>query len=263
MEGHVKAKQQINIEQVWEEFHKAGSDHYRNLLMQHYMYLVKYSADRLCTKLPDKVELDDLISAGTFGLMDAIDAFDQSRGVKFETYCAPRIRGSILDELRSMDWVPRLVRARAHRLTKATQNLETNLGRKPTARETAAALEMDAEEFERLQKDANAVGLVSLNTEYGEGDGEKEVREIDVLEDGRSLDPLTEAQKRDLKDLITKGLSRAERLIIVLYYYEEMTMKEIGATLDLSESRVSQMHSSIVARLKAQLNARKREFAIR
>ncbi|GAI19264.1 unnamed protein product, partial [marine sediment metagenome] len=209
--------------------------------------------------MPDKVELDDLISAGTFGLMDAIDAFDPDRGVKFETYCTPRIRGSILDELRSMDWVPRLVRARAHQLTKAIHSLETHLGRKPTEKETAEELNMNMEEFNRLQRDANAIGLVSLNTKYNEGEGEKDIREIDVIKDQKSKDPLTEAQKRDLKNLLTKGLTRAERLIIVLYYYEEMTMKEIGATLDLSESRVSQMHSSIVARLKAQMNTRKKE----
>ena len=258
----MKTSQQPDIDQIWEQFHKTGDDRFRNLIMENYRYLVKYTAERLHSKLPDKVELDDLISAGTFGLMDAIDAFDPSRGVKFETYCSPRIRGSILDELRSMDWVPRLVRARASQLTKATQSLETHFGRKPTEKETAKELDMDMEEFNRLQRDANAVSLVSLNTKYSDGDGEKDVREIDIIKDERSQDPLTEAQKRDLKNLLTRGLTRAERLIIVLYYYEEMTMKEIGATLDLSESRVSQMHSSIVQRLKAQMNSRKKEFAI-
>jgi len=258
----VKTDQQLNIGQIWEQFHKTRSDHSRNALMKHYMYLVRYAAERLHSKLPDKVELDDLISAGIFGLMDAIDAFDPARGVKFETYCSPRIRGSILDELRSMDWVPRLVRARAHQLTKATQSLETHLGRKPTKKEIAEELDMDTEEFNRLQRDANAVSLVSLNTKYSDGDGEKDIREIDVIKDERSQDPLTEAQKRDLKSLLTKGLTRAERLIIILYYYEEMTMKEIGLTLDLSESRVSQMHSSIVQRLKAQMNSRKKEFSM-
>ena len=258
----MKTKQQLDIDQIWGQFHKTHDNSYRNLLLEHYRSLVKYAAERLHSKLPDKVELDDLISAGTFGLMDAIDAFDPTRGVKFETYCTPRIRGSILDELRSMDWVPRLVRARAHQLMRATQSLEAHLGRTPTEKETAEELEMDMEEFNRLQRDANAVGLVSLNTKYNESEGEKDIREIDVIKDRRSEDPLTEAQKRDLKNLLTKGLTRAERLIIVLYYYEEMTMKEIGATLDLSESRVSQMHSSIIARLKAQMNSRKKEFAI-
>lgn len=258
----METKQKLGIEQIWKSFLKDHDEQSRNLLMETYRPLVRYVAERLHTKLPDKVELDDLISAGIFGLMDAIEAFDPNRGVKFETYCSPRIRGSILDELRSMDWVPRLVRARAHQLTKATQSLEANLGRKPTEQETAAELDMGMEDFDRLKKDANAVGVVSLNTKYGEDEGEKDLREIDVLRDKKSSDPLTEAQKRDLKNLLTKGLTRAERLIVVLYYYEEMTMKEIGATLDLSESRVSQMHSSIVARLKAQLNNRKKEFAV-
>jgi RNA polymerase sigma factor for flagellar operon FliA len=257
----VKTNPQVNIDHVWEQFHKTCDDHYRNLLMEYYRDLVKYCAERLHSKLPDKVELDDLISAGNFGLMDAINAFDPSRGVKFETYCAPRIKGSILDELRSMDWVPRLVRARAHQLAKVTHSLEMHLGRKPVEEEIAEELNMDIEEFNRLQRDASAVSLVSLNNKY-DGDGEKDVSEIDVIKDKKSEDPLLEAQKRDLKNLLTKGLTRAERLIIVLYYYEEMTMKEIGATLDLSESRVSQMHSSIVDRLKAQMFSRKKEFSI-
>lgn len=258
----MKTDQELSIEQVWEQFHETHDDYYRNLLMENYRDIVKYSAERLHAKLPDKVELDDLISAGVFGLMDAIDAFDPERGVKFETYCSARIKGSILDELRSMDWVPRLVRARAHRLSKATRSLETHLGRKPTEEEIAEELGMDMVEFARLQRDANAVSQVSLNTKFSDGDGEKDVREIDVIKDQRSEDPVVEAQKRDLKNLLTKGLTRAERLIIVLYYYEEMTMKEIGATLDLSESRVSQMHSSIIDRLKAQMHTRKKEFAV-
>jgi len=258
----VKTSQKLDIDRIWSQFHKTRDEHCRNLLMEHYRDLVKYCAERLHSKLPGKVELDDLISAGIFGLMDAIDAYDPSRGVKFETYCSPRIKGSILDELRSMDWVPRLVRARAHQLAKATHSLETRLGHKPTGEEVAEELNMDMEEFDRLQRDANATSQVSLNTKYDDGDGEKDICEIDIIKDEKSENPVTEAQKRDLKSLLTKGLTRAERLIVVLYYYEEMTMKEIGATLDLSESRVSQMHSSIIARLKAQMNSRKKEFAV-
>lgn len=254
--------EKTDIQQVWSDFFEAHSEECRNLLMEHYLYLVKYTAERIWVKLPDKVELDDLISAGIFGLMDAIDAFDPDRGVKFETYCAPRIRGSILDELRSMDWVPRLVRARAHQLERARQTLEAQLGRIPTDLELAEEMELDKVEFHRLQRDANAIGLISLNNKFNENDGEKDIREIDIIEDQKSKNPVTEAQKRDLKNLLSKGLTRAERLIILLYYYEEMTMKEIGATLDLSESRVSQMHSSIVDRLKAQLGTRKKEFVI-
>ena len=241
---------------VWVEYKKVATETLRNLLMEHYLPLVRYNAERIHTKLPDEVDVQDLMSAGIFGLMDAIDAFDMERGVKFETYCAPRIRGAILDELRSMDWVPRLVRSRSSSVDVARKSLEKENGRRPTDDEIARKMNLNQEEFGKIRKDAGAVGVVSLSRKWYETDSNKDVREIDVLEDGRQTNPLAAVQRRDLKDLITKGLSRAERLIVILYYYEEMTMKEIGVTLDLSESRVSQMHSSILARLKAQLQHR-------
>jgi RNA polymerase sigma factor for flagellar operon FliA len=249
-----------DIQQVWTEYKKNKTEPLRNALMENYLHLVRYNAERIHVKLPDEVELDDLMSAGVFGLMDAINAFDIQRGVKFETYCAPRIRGAILDELRSMDWVPRLVRSRAHKLDNATKQLEVELGRSPTNEEVAKRLQVPMSEFEKMAKDASAVGLVSLSRKWFETDSNKDVREIDVLEDKRGADPVREIQRKDLKELMTKGLTRAERLIIILYYFEEMTMKEIGSTLDLSESRVSQMHSSILARLKAQMADRRKEF---
>jgi RNA polymerase sigma factor for flagellar operon FliA len=256
----VKIAAKRDIKDVWIEYKKHKTEPLRNILMEHYLHLVRYNAERIHVKLPDEVELDDLMSAGIFGLMDAINAFDLDRGVKFETYCAPRIRGAILDELRSMDWVPRLVRSRAHKLDGATKQLEVELGRAPTNEEVAKRLKVPMGEFEKMAKDASAVGLVSLSRKWFETDSNKDVREIDILEDKRGANPVREIQRKDLKELITKGLSRAERLIIILYYFEEMTMKEIGATLDLSESRVSQMHSSILARLKAQMADRKKEF---
>jgi RNA polymerase sigma factor for flagellar operon FliA len=249
-----------DIKEIWIDYKKNKTERLRNLLMENYLHLVRYNAERIHVKLPDEVELDDLMSAGIFGLMDAINAFDMERGVKFETYCAPRIRGAILDELRSMDWVPRLVRSRSHKLDVANKQLEVELGRAPTNDELAERLQVPMSEFEKMSKDASAVGLVSLSRKWFETDSNKDVREIDILEDTRGADPVREIQRKDLKELITKGLSRAERLIIILYYFEEMTMKEIGATLDLSESRVSQMHSSILARLKAQMADRKKEF---
>ncbi len=257
-----ETKKSADIESVWEKFFEKKTEELRNVIMEHYLHIVKYTAERIYVKLPDKVELDDLISAGIFGLMDAINAFDPERGVKFATYCTPRIRGAILDELRSMDWVPRLVRSRAHQLNNATRTLEAHLGRLPTDGEIAKELALNRSDFSRLQRDATAIGLVSLSNKFSDSDGNKDIREIDIIEDKKSKDPRLEVQKLDLKNLLNKGLSRAERLILVLYYYEEMTMKEIGVTLDLSESRVSQMHSSIVARLKAQLDTRKREFSI-
>ena len=253
-------KSPSELSRLWREFKKSGDRSLRNVLMEEFLPIVKYNAERIGAKLPDEVENDDLISAGIFGLMDAIDAFDLGRGVKFETYCAPRIRGAILDELRSMDWVPRLVRSRANKLERVSRELESTLGRSPTEGEIAYRLNLPSGEFEKLVRDATAVTQVSLSRKYSETDSNKEVFEIDVIEDKRGKDPVTEIQKKDLKDLITRGLTRAERLILILYYYEEMTMKEIGATLDLSESRVSQMHSSILKRLKDQLDARRKEL---
>ncbi len=255
-------KSSPDIMDVWKRFKKEPSEPLRNTLMEHYLSVVKYNAERIYAKLPDEVELDDLISAGIFGLMDAIDAFDLDRGVKFETYCAPRIRGAILDELRSMDWVPRLVRSRAHKLDDTAKHLEAEFGRSATDEEIAHRMGISIDEYIKLKRDATAVSLVSLSRKWFETDSQKDVCEIDILEDKRGEDPLDEIQKRDLKEALTRGLSRAEKLILILYYYEEMTMKEIGATLDLSESRVSQMHSSILARLKAQLRHQKSEIVI-
>ncbi len=250
-----------DVEQLWIEFKKDPTNQeLRNRLVEIYLPLVKYNGERIWSRLPEGVELDDLISAGVFGLMDAIDAFDLSRGVKFETYCVPRIRGAMLDELRTMDWVPRLVRSKASRLNEAVKNLEAKLGRQPTETELAEELGISVEELDKMMLDANAVNLISLNKKWYETDSYKDVREIDILEDKKGEDPTRRIQKSDLMRLVTKGLNRNERLIIILYYYEELTMKEIGATLDLSESRVSQMHSSIVQRLQAQLAKRRPEF---
>ena len=250
-----------DVEQLWIEFKQdLTNQELRNRLVEIYLPLVKYNGERIWSRLPEGVELDDLISAGVFGLMDAIDAFDLSRGVKFETYCVPRIRGAMLDELRTMDWVPRLVRSKASKLNEAVKNLEARLGRQPNENELASEMGIAVPELEKMMLDANAVNLISLNKKWYETDSYKVVREIDILEDKKGEDPTRRIQKADLMRLVTKGLNRNERLIIILYYYEELTMKEIGATLDLSESRVSQMHSSIVDRLKNQLCRRRPEF---
>jgi RNA polymerase sigma factor for flagellar operon FliA len=250
-----------DVEQLWIEFKKdSDNQELRNRLVELYLPLVKYNGERIWARLPEGVELDDLISAGVFGLMDAIDAFDLSRGVKFETYCVPRIRGAMLDELRTMDWVPRLVRSKASKLNEAMKSLEARLGRTPTEAELSETMGISVADLEKMMLDANAVNLISLNKKWYETDSYKDVREIDILEDKKGEDPTRRIQKNDLMRLVTKGLNRNERLIIILYYYEELTMKEIGATLDLSESRVSQMHSSIVQRLQSQLGRRRPEF---
>jgi len=250
-----------DIQQLWLAYKAGPTQDLRNRLVEQYLPLVKYNGERIWARLPEGVELDDLVSAGVFGLMDAIDAFDLSRGVKFETYCVPRIRGAMLDELRTMDWVPRLVRSKASKLNEGVKTIEAKLGRSPSEIELAEHMQISVAELEKMMLDANAVNLISLNKKWYETDSYKDVREIDILEDKKGEDPTRRIQKNDLMRLVTKGLNRNERLIIILYYYEELTMKEIGATLDLSESRVSQMHSSIVQRLQSQLERRRPEFA--
>lgn len=250
----------MEMTDVWVLYKAEATEELRNFFIEKFLHLVRYNAERIYQRLPDEVDLEDLMSAGLFGLMDAIDAYDLERGVKFETYCAPRIRGAILDELRSMDWVPRLVRHRTSKVEAAKQQIQMELGRKPTDKEVANRLEIDKNEFIKYKRDSSAVAVTSITRKCYQSEGSRELREIDVIKDEAQESPVKLIQRQDLKELMTKGLTRAERLIIVLYYYEGMTMKEIGTTLDLSESRVSQMHSSILARLKAQMQHRMREL---
>lgn len=248
------------IEEVWKEYAATRSEVIRNYLAERYLPLVRYNAERIYARLPDEVDVEDLMSAGQFGLMDAIDAFELERKVKFETYCAPRIRGAILDELRSMDWVPRLVRHRTAKIEQIRQRYSMENGCAPTDEQVADRLGLQGEEFEKFKRDGQPVSTISITRKAFPSDGGRDVREIDVINHDAQSSPISQAQRRDLRELMTKGLSRAERLILILYYYEGMTMKEIGATLDLSESRVSQMHSSILLRLKAQMQHRMREL---
>ena len=250
----------IPIEEIWSLYRNEPTLDIRNFLMEKYHDLVRFTAERMAMRLPSEVDTNDLMSAGTFGLMDAINAYDPDRNVKFETYCTQRIRGAIFDELRSMDWVPRLVRSRTAKFESTRKQIEMETGRAAGDDEIADRLQLSPEEYRKLKRDSRPVSQVSLNRKWFETDSSKDVREIDVVKDTRQENPLTTVQRQDLQSLLTKGLSRAERLIVILYYYEEMTMKEIGLTLDLSESRVSQMHSSILARLKAQMQHREREF---
>lgn len=254
------------IEEIWIEYRDARDNEHRrcqirNYLLQRYLHLVPYVAERIHARLPDEVEVDDLMSVGIFGLMNAIDAYDYTRAVKFETYSAQRIRGAILDELRSMDWVPRLVRQRTARFDQARMRIEMQTGRKATNEEIAKRLNLSRDEFDKYLRDSRAVAMSSITRRsVSTTDAFRDMRELDIIKDDAQNDPLCELQQRDLKELLTKGLTRAERLIVILYYYEGMTMKEIGATLDLSESRVSQMHSYILQRLKAQMQFRAPEL---
>lgn len=247
------AADQDSLDQLWVTYKKTGDPHLRNLLIETYFPLVRYISERLLATLPKSIELDDLTSAGLFGLMDAIDGFDLERGIKFKTYCTTRIRGSILDELRSQDWVPRLVRLKTTRIAKAFKALEARFGRRPTDYEMAEELGLDLDAYQRMIEEANPTTIYSLSDKWDENQDDNALEKVDILADQRSETPIETLNQRDIIEVITRNLSQKEKRIIIMYYYEGLTMKEIGRVLDLTESRVCQIHSNVVARLKEQL----------
>ncbi len=255
-----RARRYGDAEALWAEFKATGNNALRNRLVEIYLPLVKYNGQRIWARLPEGVELDDLVSAGVFGLMDAIDAFDLSRGVKFETYCVPRIRGAMLDELRTMDWVPRLVRAQVSRLTNAIRALEPTDGASPSVERLAQYMGIPIAEVEKLLIEANTTQLVSLSKKWYETDSYKDVEEIHILVDEKEDDPGDLAESRefteDAMEYALRGFSGLIRDIFILYHIEGYTMKQIGDASGLSESRISQMHSQYEPQFKQRLELR-------
>ncbi|MBN2513489.1 MAG: FliA/WhiG family RNA polymerase sigma factor [Sedimentisphaerales bacterium] len=245
----------VNIKKVWDIYVQHHDVKSRNILLEHYLPLVKYAVERLQVRFPKFVDLEDLHSAGIFGLMGAIEKFDPRENTRFETYSAIRIQGAIWDYMREKDWVPRLVRTRTKKLQAVIQRLETILGRYPTDEELADELGMNIDQFYRFQQDANVNLVISLNTSSSDSDGDDELKELYVIPDPKSQNPFSEVHKQDFQEYIKRGLPRQEQLIIILYYFEELTMKEIGVTLGISESRVCQLHSAVIAHLKAMVSS--------
>ncbi|HED66331.1 MAG TPA: FliA/WhiG family RNA polymerase sigma factor [Planctomycetes bacterium] len=253
--------EELPTEELWAIYRKQAArkgpkqqaklEELRNILIERHYPLVKYIAERLLHTLPKSIELDDLTSAGLFGLMDAIRGFDLSRGIKFKTYCSTRIRGAILDQLRSQDWVPRLVRLKASRIDRALQKLTAEYGREPTHAELARSLEMDHQDLVKEIQESKARTMFSLSEKWEDDDGS--VEKVEILEDKGSVDPVTELNRRDLMGFITKALTHKERFIIEQYYQYGHTMREIGEMLALTESRVCQIHSNVMSRLKGLL----------
>ena len=242
------------LDRIWVTYKRTSDPNLRNILIERYYPLVRYISERLLATLPKSIDLDDLVSAGLFGLMDAIDGFDINRGIKFKTYCTTRIRGSILDELRSQDWVPRLVRLKANKINKAFRQLESELGREPTDVEMCETIECSLEEYHQMLGDSQPVTVFSLSDKWDENQDDHSLEKADILADAKSESPIESLNQRDVIEAITRNLSQKEKRIIIMYYYEGLTMKEIGRILDLTESRVCQIHTNVLQRLKEQLN---------
>ena len=242
--------QNEDVDQLWTLYKKNPTDQLRNRLVERYMHVVHQRAERVWSRLPEGIELDDLIQVGTCGLMEAIVSFDPSRGIRFEAFCLPRIQGAMQDELRAMDWAPRGTRQKSSKLNETYKTLEQEHGRRPTDQEVADAMGITGEELHQIFAETHNINVTSLDKTWAERDGSKDMREIDMVPDRRSEDPTERLTKIDLIRTFTKGLNKTQRMIIIMYYYEELTMREIGAALCISESRVSQMHSDIVERMK-------------
>lgn len=243
-----------DLHETWLTYKATPSEDVRNVLVERYLPLVRYVAERLASTLPSFVDVDDLASMGIFGLLDAIERFDPKLGVKFKTYAMNRIRGSILDELRSMDWVPRLVRIKATKIERACAELQAELGREPTFFEMSQRLGMGFDEYHRMIEGADATAMISLSEEWTDQDDNHGNRKIDLIEDQNpSGTPVHEMQLKDIREVIAHHLTEKERIIVTLYYYEGLSMKEIARVLNLTESRICQIHGKVVERLKEQL----------
>ncbi|MCQ2538399.1 MAG: FliA/WhiG family RNA polymerase sigma factor [Lachnospiraceae bacterium] len=243
-------------ERLWQEYTKTPTQAIREKLILSYAGLVKIVAGKLSIYLGYNVEYDDLVSYGTFGLIDAIDKFDYGKGVKFETYASLRIRGAILDQIRRMDWLPRSVRQKQKQIDAAYSKLETELGRMATDEEIARELEISPDELDRWQAQTKASGLVSLD-EYMEEGSESGISNViggqsDDYEPGAAMDreAIKQALVAALEDLTDK-----EKKVILLYYYEDLTLKEISNVLDVSESRISQLHTKAIQKLRIKLGS--------
>lgn len=250
--------EKLTNKEKWRDYFRQPTPEHRNALVEEYLNLVHYCAERLSKRLPNSVALEDLKSDGVFGLIDAIEKYDPDKGVKFETYSTLRIRGSMLDSLRSEDWVPRLIRKKSHKYQEAVQELESELGRRPTDIEIADRMDMSLDELEELQREISTSVMFSLTPNWDDDD--EKLENIDRLKQTTEPRPEREIFKKDILNYVTDKLSKKERLVLLLYYVEDLTMKEIGETLNLSESRICQIHSGLISELETKLEDKKDEL---
>ncbi len=255
METNVKA---IELKDLWRRYKSSGDERARERLVVAYSPLVKYVAGRMASGLPAHVDEADLISYGLVGLISAISRFEPEREIKFETYAITRIKGAIIDELRSLDWVPRSVRARARAIERANAKLENRLQRAPTDEEMSVELDMSVQEFREALVQISNSTIAALDELWTVSDASgDQVSLLDTLQDPDAPDPVAAMDRIDLKDRMADAIARLperEKLVIALYYYENLTLREIGEVLGVTESRISQLHTKAVLRLRGRLS---------
>jgi RNA polymerase sigma factor for flagellar operon FliA len=255
METNLKA---IELRDLWRRYKDDRDEKARERLVLAYAPLVKYVAGRMSSGLPSHVEESDLISYGLLGLISAIERFEPEREIKFETFAITRIKGSIIDELRSLDWVPRSVRTKAREIERTNAKLEHQLHRAPTDQEMAKELDVSVEEFQESLVRISNSSVVALDELWTVSDSSgDQVSLLDTLHDPQAVDPATEMDTTEMKDRLADAIARLperEKLVVALYYYENLTLREIGEVLGVTESRVSQLHTKAILRLKARLS---------
>lgn len=258
--GNVLLEQKTE-EELWSIYRKSRDAKIRESFIKQYAPLVKYVAGKVAVGMPHNVEFDDLVGFGVFGLLDAIDKFDPEKNVKFKTYAVTRIRGAIFDELRSIDWVPRSVRQKTREVEEAIGSLEAQLGRTATDQEIAQSLGVSEDEFIKMMMKISGTSILSLNDVWFSGDENDKVSIGESIEAPSSLNPDVIVEKDEIRRVIVEAINELpdkEKKVLVLYYYEDLTLKEIGQVLEVTESRVSQLHTKAILRLRAKLtNIRK------
>src|SRR5512147_2019548 len=248
-------------EELWKLYRRTKDQKLRDYFVRQYAPLVKYVAGKIALGMPQNVEFDDLVGFGVFGLFDAIDKFDPGKHVKFKTYAVTRIRGAIFDELRTIDWVPRSVRQKAREVEETVRRLESSLGRAASDEEIASGMEMELKEFQQMMLKISGTSMLSLHDIWYTGEDNDKISIAESIESPGSLNPDTIVEKDEIRRVIVdaiKELPDKEKKVLVLYYYEDLTLKEIGEVLSVTESRVSQLHTKAVMRLRAKLTSFKR-----
>ena len=260
----VSVKPGSETQALWQDYRRTRDQALRDRLILTYAPLVKFVAGRLGATLPAHVDEQDLVSYGLLGLIGAIERFDPDREIKFETYAISRIKGAIIDELRSLDWVPRSVRTRAREIERAIAELERRLHRAPTDEEIAAKVGITTDELENSLSEISRSSMAALDELWSPSGGGDQIALIDTIEDEDAPDPEFSLEQTEMREALGEAIARLperEKLVVTLYYYEELTLREIGEVIGVTESRVSQLHTKAVLRLKARLSGGVRETA--